>query len=66
MVQIHSESHNSNHFKLIHNLMKTKKHSPRLLALLYFVQQAPKDRHYNPVVEIIDTDSLGFFYAFKN
>jgi hypothetical protein len=46
--------------------MKIKKHSPRLLALLYFIKQAPKDRHYNPVVEIIDTDSLGFFYAFKN
>jgi hypothetical protein len=42
------------------------KHSPRICALLYMIKYAPRDPQRNGMVEILDSATLGFFYAFKN
>tara|TARA_R110000868_G_scaffold37331_1_gene132223 strand:- start:3345 stop:3503 length:159 start_codon:yes stop_codon:yes gene_type:complete len=50
------------------NLNQQKKagHSPRICAILFMVKQAPRDHNKNSMVEILDSNSLGFFYHFKN
>jgi hypothetical protein len=48
------------------NQQKKAGHSPRICALLFMVKQAPRDLKNQPMVEILDSNSLGFFYHYKN
>ena len=44
----------------------TKKHNPRLVALMWFIKTTPRDRNNKPVAQVVETSAMGFIHVYLN